>query len=104
MARAAFLMLGIGLGVGALNLGNEWSKEELQEKRWTAETAPSTRWERMKARAGDVFGVRIGFFLLYIPQSNFLVPGVQRASMGESPSSTTSGASSKTYDTCCLTG
>ncbi|KAF8992998.1 HAD-like domain-containing protein [Cyathus striatus] len=56
MSRMFLSLLGVGFIAQTVYLGREWSEEELQAKKRTIETAPSSWWGRTRERFGDLFG------------------------------------------------
>ncbi|KAJ3822540.1 HAD-like protein [Lentinula raphanica] len=55
MARAAFGLFTLGIGLQMVYMGREWEPEELRAKKMTLENAPAGRWERTKSRYSDIF-------------------------------------------------
>ncbi|KAF5363180.1 hypothetical protein D9758_008395 [Tetrapyrgos nigripes] len=57
MGRVAFAIFTLAMGASLWQMGREWDEEDLNRKKWTKETAPNGRWDRMKTRVLELFDV-----------------------------------------------
>ncbi|KAL1945374.1 hypothetical protein VTO73DRAFT_2225 [Trametes versicolor] len=55
LGRVSLAMLLVGAGVATWQMGSPLDEEELRARRWTAEDAPQSRWERTKLRFTGIF-------------------------------------------------
>ncbi|KAI0352001.1 NIF-domain-containing protein [Trametes cingulata] len=55
LGRLSLAMLLVGAGVATWQMGQPLDEEELRARKWTAEDAPKSRWERTKLRFSGIF-------------------------------------------------
>ncbi|KAI0363989.1 NIF-domain-containing protein [Pilatotrama ljubarskyi] len=55
LGRLSLALLVVGAGVATWQMGQPLDEEELKARKWTAEDAPKSRWERTKLRFSSIF-------------------------------------------------